>query len=61
MKEFCYYLLRSGENEKNILINHAFNARNYNLDDLEIIEIMYQMHKTFLLILARIWIGLKIL
>ena len=39
MKEFCYYLLRSGENEKNILINHAFNARNYNLDDLEIIAL----------------------
>ena len=24
-------------------------------------EIMYQMHKTFLLILVRIWVGLKIL
>lgn len=45
VNEFCYYLLRSGENEKQILINHAFGVYSKNGDDFAPLALPCELKK----------------
>ena len=43
--EFCYYLLRSGENDKQILINHAFGVYSKNGEDFAPLALPSELKK----------------